>query len=88
MALFRAVCKMMKISRIDDFSLKDLSEPKPKRSEAFLFGASHNQAASGPNARVLGGVDFFCSRDEVKPNIIRKGNVWCCLDDSCVHLIP
>ncbi|CAN0434301.1 unnamed protein product [Ascophyllum nodosum] len=31
MALFRAVCKMMKISRIDDFSLKDMSEPKPKR---------------------------------------------------------
>lgn len=31
LALFRNVGRMMRISRIEDFSLKDMSDPNPKR---------------------------------------------------------
>lgn len=31
LALFRNVGRMMRISRIEDFSLKDMSDPSPKR---------------------------------------------------------
>ncbi|CAN0287498.1 unnamed protein product, partial [Hapterophycus canaliculatus] len=31
LALFRNVCRMMRISRIEDFALKDMSDPNQKR---------------------------------------------------------
>lgn len=38
LALFRNVCRMMRISRIEDFALKDMSDPNQKRCCLFNTG--------------------------------------------------